>query len=127
LLIEGKDKLNPKEKKHLGAVADFSLGSVHAITENGQVIVVSNTGSQLPSFAYSSLKVIWVVGVNKIVADFETGIKRIYEYIVPLETARMQKTHGPQFSTNVSKMLVVNKEIEKGRIQIVLVNEKLGF
>ena len=42
--------LNPEtqalEKNRLGAAPDWTVGSVHAITENGTVVIASNTGSQ---------------------------------------------------------------------------------
>ena len=58
-----------KEMQQLGATSDWAIGSVHAITEQGEVIVASNTGSQLPAYAYGSAHVVWVVGTQKIVKD----------------------------------------------------------
>lgn len=126
-LVAGYGTLDPKEKKRLGAVIDFTLGSVHAITENGQVVIASNTGSQLGGYAYSALKVIWVVSTTKIVSDLDSAFKRIYDYVLPLEKVHMKEKYGPEATSNVSKLLIVNREKEDNRIHIVLVNEKLGF
>lgn len=114
------------EMRKLGAAPEWTIGSVHAVTENGHVLIASNTGSQLPAYAYGSAHVIWVVGTQKIVKDTDEGIKRIYEYVLPLESERMRKLYGIPGS-NVSKILIISKEINKGRITVILVNEKLGF
>jgi hypothetical protein len=126
-----RNKLNdkntpPAEKKKLGAAPDYAIGSVHAVTENGEVFIASNTGSQLPAYAYGANHVVWVVGTQKIVADKETAMKRIYEYVLPLEAERAKKAYGAAGS-NVSKLLVVDKEVTPNRINIIFVDEVLGF
>lgn len=113
-------------KRKLGAAPDWAVGSVHAVSEDGKVLVVSNTGSQLPAYAYGAGQVIWVVGTQKIVRDFEEGIDRIYNYVLPLESERAKKAYGMPRS-NVSKMLVINKEVNPQRLKIVFVNEVLGY
>ncbi len=114
------------EMQKLGAAPEWAIGSVHAVTEEGHVLVASNTGSQLPAYAYGSSHVIWVVGAQKIVKNTDEGMKRIYEYVLPLESERAKKAYGVSGS-NVSKLLIVNKEITPGRITVILVGEKLGF
>lgn len=109
----------------LGAAPDWVVGSIHAVTMDGKVIIVSNSGSQLPAYASGAAHVIWVVGTQKIVADLDAGMKRIYDYVLPLENKRAMKTYGQ--GSNVSKILIVNKEIKPGRITLVFVKEKLGF
>lgn len=113
------------EMKKLGAVPDYVVGSVHAITEDGKVLVASASGSQLPAYAYGSSKVIWVAGTQKIVRNIEEGIKRIYEYTLPLEDERARKAYG--VGSGVNKLLIINKETVPGRITLILVKEKLGF
>ena len=115
-----------QEMNKLGGAPEFVLGSVHAVSEDGKVLIASNTGSQLGAYAYGALNVIWVVGVQKIVKDLDEGIKRIYEYVLPLESERAHKAYGVEGS-NVSKLLIINKEINPKRIKIIFVGEKLGF
>src|SRR5258708_7105706 len=79
-------KTQSLEMQKLGSAPEWTVGSTHAITEQGQVIIASNTGSQLPAYAYGSAHVIWVVGAQKIVKDLDDGFKRIYEYVLPLES-----------------------------------------
>lgn len=115
-----------KEMQDLGATPDWAIGSVHAVTEDGHVLIASNTGSQLPANAYGANHVIWVVGAQKIVKNFEEGLKRLYEHTLPLESKRAKKAYGVPGSF-VSKLLVVNREINPQRITMILIKEVLGF
>lgn len=121
-LDEQKDAL---VRQRLGAAPEWAIGSVHAVTEDGQVMIASNTGSQLSAYAYGALHVIWVVGGQKIVRNQDEGFKRIYEYSWPLENERAMQAYGQ--GSNVSKVLIVNKEVQPDRIHLILVQEKLGF
>ena len=115
-----------REMQKLGAAPAWAVGSVHAVTKEGQVIVASNTGSQLPAYAYAGGNVIWVVGAQKLVKNLDQGFKRVFEYVLPLESERARKAYGVPGS-NVSKILVINKELAQGRLTMILVNEVLGF
>ncbi len=114
------------EMNRLGAAPDYTIGSVHAITEKGEVLIASNTGSQLPAYAFGANHVIWVVGTQKIVADVDEGMKRMYEHSLKLEAERVKKKYNWPGSA-VNKMLMINKEARPGRITVVLVKEVLGF
>lgn len=110
----------------LGTAPEYAVGSVHAVTEDGKVIIASNTGSQLPAYVYGAAHVFWIVGTQKIVANLDEGIKRIYEYVLPLESERVKKAYGMERS-NVNKLLIINKEIAPNRLTLILVKENLGF
>ena len=127
-----RNKLNKMDRathnsqmQKLGAGPDWAVGSAHAVTEDGKVMIASNTGSQLSAYAGGASNVIWVVGAQKNVKDFEEGLKRIYEYSLPLERERAKKAYG--IDSNVSKILVINKEVKPGRLSMIIVKEKLGF
>lgn len=127
-----KNKLNSmnretqqREMQKIGAAPYYAIGSVHAVTSDGKVLVASNTGSQLPAYAYASDHIIWIVGAQKIVKNLDEGMRRIYEYVLPLESKRLQKVYG--VPSNVSKLLIFNKEIKPGRVTMILVKEALGF
>lgn len=110
----------------LGAAPEWTVGSVHAVTQDGHLLIASNTGSQLPAYVYGAANVIWVVGTQKIVADVDEGIKRINEYTLPLESERARKAYGVPGSA-VNKLLIINKEVSPGRLTVVFVKERLGF
>jgi hypothetical protein len=117
----------PHEKLVIGATSDYTLGSVHAATQDGKLMIASNTGSQLSAEAYSSPHVIFVVGAQKIVENMEQGMKRIYEHVLPLESVRANKAYNITSGSFVSKLLVINREVNKERIKVILVKETLGF
>lgn len=120
-----KESLEKSEKQRLGAAHEWVLWSVHAVTEGGQVVIASNTGSQLGSYAYGATNVIWFVGTQKIVKDFDEAMKRIEEYAYPLENERALKAYGTP--SGISKLLIVNREVVPGRIRIIFIDERLGF
>lgn len=110
----------------MGAAPEWVIGSVHALTQDGKVLIASNTGSQLPAYAYGSQHVIWVVGVQKIVKNLGSAFERLDQYTAPLEAVRAHKAYGVPGSYP-SKILIINQESVPGRIKIVLVKENLGF
>jgi Uncharacterized conserved protein containing a ferredoxin-like domain len=114
-----------REIRKLGGTPDYAAGSVHAVTEDGQVLIASNTGSQLGPYASGAGKIVWVVGAQKIVKDLDEGMKRIYEYDLPLETEHMRQLYN--MGTGVNKVLIVNREIRPNRITIIIVKEELGY
>jgi hypothetical protein len=114
-----------REIRKLGGAPDYAAGSVHAVTEDGQVLIASNTGSQLGPYASGAGNVIWVVGAQKIVKDLNEGLRRIYEYDLPLETEHMRQLYNAP--TNINKVLVVNREIRPNRITMIIVKQELGF
>lgn len=114
-----------KEIRKLGGTPDYAAGSVHAVTEDGQVLIASNSGSQLGPYASGAGKVIWVVGAQKIVRDLNEGLRRIQEYNYPLEEQHMQQLYG--VGTHINKVLIVNGELRPNRITMIIVKEELGF
>jgi acyl-CoA hydrolase len=113
------------EIRRLSASPDVMLGSVHAITETGSLVVASASGSQIGPYASGAGKVILVVGTQKIVPGLEDALRRIEEYALPLEDARAQAAYGVH--SGVNKVLIINREWVPGRITVVLCDEALGF
>ncbi len=129
-----KNKLNSMDREtqseemlKIGSAPQWSVGSVNVVTTDGHVLIASNTGSQLPAYAAGSPHVIWVVGTQKIVKNMDEGMKRIYEYVLPLESDRLNKLYNLTAGSFVSKILIINREIKPGRITLIFVGEKLGF
>jgi hypothetical protein len=113
------------EMRKLGASPDFIIGSVHAITEQGQILVASGSGSQLGPYTFGAGRVIWVVGTQKLVRNLDEGMRRINEYAHPLEDVRARQVYGQP--SRINKVLLVNGEGRPDRITVVLVKENLGF
>ena len=121
------DPAKQNQLRRESVVSDFYLGSAHAVTETGELVIASNSGSQLPHLAFTSPNIILVVGTQKIVSDLSNGLKRIQEDVIPLEDERMKKVYG--YGTLWAKTLVMHKENAAiGRkVHVILVNENLGF
>jgi L-lactate utilization protein LutC len=124
-LLELRRQNQVRAMRQLGASPDVVIGSVHAVAEQGQVLIASGTGSQLASYVYGAPSVIWIVGTQKLVSDLDEGLRRIREYCYPLEDARTRETLGQ--GTIIGKILIVEREITPGRITMVLVKDHLGF
>ena len=122
-------KMDPRtqnrEMVKLGATPEYIIGSVHAVTEEGQVLVASNMRSQLGPYSAGAEKVIWVVGAQKIVRDFNEGMQRIEEYAYPREHEQLLRAMG--MHGGINQILMVNKEVKPGRITMIIVKEELGF
>ena len=118
-------EMQGREIRQLSAAPDWVVGSVHAVTEQGSLLIASASGSQLGPIVSGAGHVIFVIGGQKIVPDFNTGLRRLYEYCFPLEDRRAREAYG--VPSGVNDILVINKAIAPGRITAILVNESLGF
>ena len=107
----------------LGASPDYMVGSVHAVTEDGCVLIGSHSGRELGPYVSGAKNVVWIVGAQKLVKNMDEGLRRV-KYALPLENERLQKSHDA--NTDLSKLLIFYKE-RPGRITMILVNGKLGF
>ncbi len=112
------------EKRRQGASPDVVVGSVHAITEAGEVLVASGTGSQLGPYGYGAGRVIWVVGAQKVVRDLPAGLRRIREFAARREDARVRRLGGG--GSVVNKLLVVFGEHQPHRVTVILCRSRLG-
>ena len=104
---------------------DVIVGSVHAVTETGSLVIASASGSQLPAYAGGSLRAIWVVGAQKVVPDLDTALRRVEEHCLPLESARAQAVYGGPSAIN--RLLILNAELYPGRGTVLLLREAVGF
>ena len=114
-----------RELRQIAAAPDWVVGSAHAVTAQGSLLIASASGSQLGPIVSGAGHVILVIGGQKIVPDFNTGLRRLYEYCFPLEDRRAKAAYG--VPSGVNNVLVINKAVAPGRITAILVNESLGF
>lgn len=113
-----------QEIKAVMVLPDFALGSAHAITHDGTLVIASALGSQLAAHAWGAAQVILVVGVQKLVPDLDAARDRIYEHSLKLEDVRAREAYGE--GSRVGKILEVHQE-EPGRIHVVLIRQHVGF
>ncbi len=125
-ILAEKDPAKQTELRKRSVTSEYMIGSVHAVVETGEVLVVNATGSSLPAYSFSSDNVIWVVGTQKIVPTVEEGFRRLREYCFPLEDKRMKSIGYP--GSTLGKFLLFEREIlENRKVTLIFVNEKLGF
>jgi hypothetical protein len=113
-----------QEMKAVAGQPDFALGSVHAVTRDGALLIASASGSQLASYVWGARNVIFVVGAQKLVPTVEAARERIYEHSLTLEDARAYAAYGQ--NSFVGKILEIHQELP-GRIHVVLIRKAVGF
>ena len=113
-----------QEMKAIGGQPDYALGSVHAVTRDGTLVIASASGSQLASYAWGAANVIFVVGAQKLVPTLDAAHQRIYQHSLVLEDGRAMAAYGQH--SQVGKILEIHQELP-GRIHIVLIRQAVGF
>ena len=126
-IIKETDETKKAELRKQSSLSDFYLGSAHALSENGELIIASASGSQLPHLVFTSQNIILVIGSQKIAPTLEESIKRLREYVFPLENNRMKEVG--MGGSILAKILILEKEPSfMGRsFNVILVNDILGF
>ncbi len=113
-----------REIARLSSAPDYMVGSVQALTEDGTLVVVSNSGSQIGPYAAGAGKLLLVVGSQKIVPDLAAAMRRVHEWVFPYEDALIRAQFG--IPTQVSKVLLIEREPAPGRVTVFLVKEPVG-
>ncbi len=126
-IVAEKDPAKQSLLRKQSMSSEYYLGSVHALTEAGEIVIGSNSGSQIPSVAYGSQNLIFVVGTHKIVKNMDEALDRLRNYVVGLEDKRMKATGAP--GTNLSKLLIMYADpaFLGRKIRFIFVKQPLGF
>ena len=139
-LVDRALAVTPQEKRESFArtvMADYYLMSTNAITMNGELVNIDGFGNRVACLCSGPEHVIIIAGMNKVVNSVEDGIERIRTKAAPPNTTRLNKDTpcartgvcGDCFSPDCicSQTVVTRRSGIPGRIQIILVNEDLGF
>lgn len=122
-------KLDPRtqsrDRIRLGATPDVYVGSAHAVTEEGEILVASASGSQLGPVSAGAARVFLLVGAQKVVADRATALRRLQYYALPLEDRRARAAYG--FPSALAKTLLLSRDLAAGRLTVVLIRAAIGF
>jgi hypothetical protein len=113
-----------QQMKVIGGQPDYALGSVHAVTRDGALVIASASGSQLASYAWGAANVIFVVGAQKLVPNLDAARERIYQHSLVLEDSRAVAAYGQHSS--VGRILEIHQELP-GRIHVVLIRQVVGY
>jgi L-lactate utilization protein LutC len=125
-VLAEKDRAKQTELRRQSSLAQYFLGSVHAIAETGEIVIASATGSQLSSYAYSSPNIIWVAGAQKITPTLEDAMRRVREYSFPREDQRMKDMGAP--GSLIGKIMIFEREAPylNRHVTLILVREVVG-
>lgn len=113
-----------REMLKLGATPDLMINSVQAVTEAGQLVVVSASGSQIGAISTGAAALILVVGSQKIVPDLDAAFQRIQDHVFPYEDARLMEMLG--IHTLWSRTLILERDFKPGRTTVILVRDPVG-
>ncbi len=129
--------------KSMGVDAYFC--SANAVTEEGELYNVDGHANRVAAIAYGPKKVIMLVGVNKIVPALDDAVKRVKTVAAPKNAVRLScktfcavKGHCVDMEGGIGKgcdspdrlcrsYLVSAKQKHAGRINVILINEPLGY
>ena len=124
-ISEEPDRERQRELRRRASVAEYYVGSVHAIAETGEVIVASGSGSQLGAYVYGAKTVIWVAGVQKICPTFEDALARVRGFSV--ERHHEWATSQGRAAAPMGKLMIFENEQNPDRLKMVLIKESLGW
>lgn len=126
-IIAETDPVKQKALRKQSTLSDYYLGSVHGLSEGGEMVIASATGSQLPNIVYSSDNIIFVVSAKKIVPTLADAVVRVEDHVFKLENARTQNLGWG--NSYLSEMVLLRRQHPTyGRnFQVIIVKEKLGF
>ncbi|HEY8864927.1 MAG TPA: LUD domain-containing protein [Candidatus Dormibacteraeota bacterium] len=116
--------LQRREMVKLGATPDLMINSVQAVTEAGQLVVVSASGSQIGAISAGAETLILVVGSQKIVPNLDAAFQRIQEHVFPYEDARLLEMLG--IHTAWTRTLILERDFTPGRTTVILVRDPVG-
>jgi L-lactate utilization protein LutC len=113
------------EIRRIQSSPDVMLGSVHAVTEAGQLVITSASGSQIGPIASGAGHLVLVIGSQKIVRSLDDAFRRIEEHVFPWEDARLRELMG--VPTKITRTLILERDYVAGRTTIILVREPIGI
>ena len=130
-----KEEVKEVHKRIFGA--DFFLMSSNAITIDGELINVDGRSNRVCYLCYGPENVIIVAGMNKVVSDVESGIKRVHDVAAPANTVRLNKKTPCSVTGRCADCLspdcicaqtvITRLSAIPQRIKVILVGEELGY
>ena len=114
-----------RELRRLSSISEYYVGSVQAISESGEVVIASSSGSQIGAYAFGAKQVILVSGTQKICPSLSDAITRVRGYSTNKHDEWLaEKGIGP---APIGKLLILEKEAQLGRVTMLIIKEDLGW
>lgn len=124
-ILKEKNQEKQTDLRRKSVAADYFLGSVNSISKTGELVSCDASGSRVTAYPFAAKNLILVAGVQKITSSFEDAIKRVREYVYPMEDKRAREAYG--MPSAIGKWVIIEREIFPNRTTLILVKEKIGF
>ena len=132
---------NEFKDEHEAAVfaytADFFIGSVNAMTNDGILVNIDGNSNRVSAYAYGPAKILLVVGMNKVTGDLDSAMKRARNEAATMNAQRFglntpcSKTGKcadcKSGDTICCQFLTTRYSRHADRYHVILVDDVLGF
>lgn len=122
----------------LAAGAKWYISSANAITESGDIVNRDGSANRVSTLIFGVPNIIYAIGRNKIVRDFDAAIDRIRNYTCHLNAVRLNKKTpcavtgkcgdctGKECMCNVTT-IVHHPTRYQENVYVLLIDEDLGY
>lgn len=140
-VIDRDTAANAEEKeamyRRILADCDYFLTSTNAISQDGVLVNIDGTANRLAAMCYGPRHVLYIVGMNKVVATAEDALRRARNEAAPINAMRFglktpcSKTgccydcKSPD--TVCCQILFTRFNHTPGRVKVILVDDSLGY
>jgi L-lactate utilization protein LutB len=119
------DSAKRHELRRKSMTAQYFISGVNAIAQSGEIVACDTAGSRVGAWHFAAGHLILVCGINKIVPTLDDAMRRVREYVCPLENIRASRKYGEP--SQLGKWVILAYEEKDGRVTLVLIDESLGF
>lgn len=139
-IIDREKAKTEEERKEVFAKivnCDYFLMSTNAITLDGELINIDGRGNRVSFLCFGPEHVLVLAGMNKVVTDVDSAVKRVHDIASPANTVRLHK-NTPCAKTGrcadclsddciCAQTVITRLSMVPNRIQVILVGEELGY
>ena len=126
------------EVRQAATRAGVYISSVNAISMDGVIVNIDNTGNRVAAISFGPDKVFLVIGENKVTEDYNSAIFRARNVAAPKNAKRLNrktpcalagdKCYDCKSPERICRNLSVLWNLPTGiEYHVVLINEKLGY
>ena len=134
---EANEFKDQQESKLFACTADVFVGGSNAITEDGVLVNIDGRANRVAAYAYGPEKVVLIVGMNKVRRDVDAAMKRARNEAATVNAQRFgldtpctrtgKCMDCKSADTICCQFLITRYSRVKDRINVILVNDNLGF
>ena len=135
---EKPEGMTVMETRQAATRAEIYISSVNAISMDGVIVNIDNTGNRVAAISFGPDKVFLVIGVNKITEDYDSALFRARNVAAPKNARRLNKktpcalTGDKCYDCKSPERICRNLSVLWNRptgieYHVVLINEELGY